>query len=147
MTRCPGCEKGEERQLQLGHLDPSAHCPSPHLVGGLRRGAGPQLSAVSTGQPWPGQSQPQLLREGGSRAAAGRWEDTLFPQAGDRLSIGVLKLHRQNVSSLGWPIFKFFIHLYKWHVFSFVLSFSYSLLCLCKHCASYIVLLTNLLQA
>ena len=107
MTRCPGCEKGEERRLQLGHLDLSAYCPAPHLVGGLRRGAGPQLLAVSTGQPRPGQSQPQVLREGGSQATAGRWEDTLFPQAGDGLSIVVLKLHRQNVSSLGWPISNF----------------------------------------
>ena len=85
-----------------------------------------ELLAVSTGQPQPGQSQPQVLREGESRAAAGRWEDTLFPQAGDRLFIVVLKLHRSSLGCpakclpLSWPIFKICIHLYKWLVFFWV---------------------------
>ena len=152
MTRRAGCEKREERRLQPGALGSlcilSLSTPGGRPEQGLW--AYHQLLAVSTGQPQPGQSQPQVLREGESRAAAGRWEDTLFPQAGDRLSIVVLKLHRSSLGcqakclQLGWPIFNF-VYTYTNGWFSFELSFSYSLLCFWVYCASYILLLTTLL--
>ena len=33
--------KGKREDCNQEHLDPSACCPSPHQVGGLRRGSGP----------------------------------------------------------------------------------------------------------
>ena len=127
VTRCAGCEKREERRLQPGALRSlcilSLSTPGGRPEEGLWAH---EVLAVSTGQPQPGQSQPQVLREGESEAAAGRWEDMLFPQAGDRLSTVVLKLHRSSLGcqakslQLGWPIFKICIHLYKWLVFFWV---------------------------
>ena len=94
-----GSPKGREKRLQPEAL--RSLCMLSLSTPGGRPEEGlwaHQLLAVSTGQPQPGHSQPQVLREGQSEAAAGRWENTLFPQAGDGLSIVVLKLHR---SSLG----------------------------------------------
>ena len=94
-----GSPKGREKRLQPEALR-SLCILSLSTPGGRpeERLWAHQLLAVSTGQPQPGQLQPQVLREGEGEATAARWEDTLFPQAGDRLSIVVLKLHR---SSLG----------------------------------------------
>ena len=36
-----GVRKGKREDCNQGHLDLSAYCPSPHQVGGLRRGSGP----------------------------------------------------------------------------------------------------------
>ena len=112
--RHQGSPKGREKRLQPEALRSlcmlSLSTPDGRPEEGLWAH---QLLAVSTGQPPPGHSQPQVLTEGESEAAAGRWEDRLFPQAGGGLSIAVLKLHRSSLGcqakclSQVWPIFKF----------------------------------------
>ena len=131
------------------HLDPSACCPSPHQVGGLRRGSGPtscwlwaggnlRLDTVSLRCWERARARPQL--EGRKTRSSLKLEAD-FPSRSWSFT-GALYVARQNVSVQ----FGLFLNLYKWFMFCFFFlswgSFTHYYVCAFS-CVSYILLLVT----